>query len=474
MDKITKTLLIYPPSRGGVQIHQTFHKDEGIGFKPPLGIMVLSTYLRQHGYSADCLDANTDRLSIDDIVRHIDKHDYGLVGITTWTDFWYPVWKLVRAIKHQCKKTKIVLGGPHCFVYPKESLLYSEADYVIAGDGEEPLLHLVKSLQSNNELGDCKGLWYKTTNGEVFQPTIKIATISNPSIIPTPDRSLLLHTKYSSVIGKSEYETTMVTSRGCPHNCIFCKMHSQKISIRPAEAIVDEFEQIYKMGIHDIQVYDDTFTWSKKRVHEICDGIIKRGINVRWAIRDRVNRADPEMYKKLRKAGCYRIHFGVETGDPEILLNSGKGITLQQALLAVRTAKESSMETMAFFMFGFMGETHEQARKTLDFALTLDPDYAVFHALIPYPGTRLYNDALARGIISHDFWLEFVKKPSENFVLPSLVEDGLSKKEIFAWKSLAQRRFYFRPRRIWNELKKVKSPAMLIKRAGMAIRLLWD
>jgi radical SAM superfamily enzyme YgiQ (UPF0313 family) len=436
--------------------------------------MTLATFLRQQGFpNVGCLDANAERMTPQETARVVAQTKPDLVGITAWTDFWYPVTETIKEIKALLPKTAIVLGGPHCFIYPSESLEYSAADYLIAGDGEEPLLHLVKSLETGQPTGDFPGLW-KKENGRAIAPSVPIASISDPSIIPSPDRTLLDIKRYSSVIGMGNYETTMITSRGCPHKCVFCKVHSQQISVRPAHSIISEFKEIRELGIRDIQVYDDTFTWSKRRVKEICQGIIDAKLDVRWAIRDRVNQADPEMYKLLREAGCYRIHFGVESGSPQILKDCGKAITLDQAIKAVQYAKDARIETMAFFMFGFLDEVRADAEKTIRFATKLDPDYAVFLALIPYPGTTLYEVALERGIIPNDFWLEFVKNPTPNFYIPSLVEQNFTRDEIVQFKNRAQRRFYWRPKVILRELRKTKSLGGLISRASMGIRILFE
>jgi len=285
---------------------------------------------------------------------------------------------------------------------------------------------------------------------------------------------LLPYKRYSSILTPSDYETTMVTSRGCPYKCVFCKMAVQKVYARSAEQVVEEFRQIEQLGIKDVQVYDDTFTWGQARAMDICQGIIDSGIKVNWAIRDRTNRVTPELYKQLKKAGCYRVHFGVETGSAKILKNSGKFLTLEQIREGVRIAKDIDMMIMTYFMFGFIDEEMSDAKMTIELAKELDADYASFGVLIPYPGTEIYKEGLTRGIIPRDYWRDFARSPSPDYEIPHLIEDHLSRQDLIELKNSAARSFYFRPKMIFRELRKLNSMSEFTKKAKMGFQILVD
>lgn len=475
MNKDINIVLVYPSTREGVQSLFTFHKDEGIGIKPPLGIMIIATYLKSKGFkNVSCLDCQIGSLSPEETVERLEKMNPDIIGLSAWTDFWYPVHKTVKLAKQKLPDAKIILGGPHCGIFPRETLEFSDADYVIVGDGEEAIYDLLCNINSEKEIIKAiPGLWHKSS-GEIIAPDIPAAIVSDISSIPIPDRTLLPYREYNSILNPHEYETTMVSSRGCPHRCIFCKMNAQKIYARDAELVVDEFQAIAQMGITDIQVYDDTFTWSKKRVMDICNGIIGRKIKVRWAIRDRVDKADDEMYGLMRKAGCYRIHFGVESGSPPVLKASGKNISLEQVENAVRLAKKHKFHTMSYYMFGFPDERYEDALKTIDFSIKLNTDYAVYAVIIPYPGTRLYEIALEREIIPDDFWKDFVKSPTPDFRIPHLVEQNMNREEMIKLKDTALRKYYFRPSKIFKEAFKIRSPKDFISKFKMAKNIISD
>lgn len=469
-----RIVLVQPSEKGGVRSLFSFHKGDGLGRKPPQSVMILATLLRARGFDdTSCIDAQLLGYSPQDTVDKLLELKPDIVGMTVWTDFWHPAWLTVKLLREQLPDTIIVLGGPHCTVYPEETLIASKADFVVAGDGEDVLHAIVEDCAANIPVRDLPGTW-RYENGAVIAPPVPLAAVSDITTIPPPDRRLLDFRKYTSVLGSSDFETTMITSRGCPYKCTFCKIDVQKVYARTAEQVVEEFRQIADLGITDVQIYDDTFSWGRQRVIDICNGLIDNRIDVRWAIRDRANRADPELYKLMKKAGAYRIHFGVETGSPRILKETGKFLTLDQVETAMKYARDAGLATIAYYMFGFPDETMADAEMTLEFARKLNADYSAFAVLIPYPGTAIYRLGQERGIIPTDFWGDFALRPEPDFVIPSLMEDHLSRKELLDLKNTALRRIYLTPRRVLKEMAGIRSWAELNRKASMAYHIAVD
>lgn len=469
-----KVVLVYPSAQQSVQTLYTFNKNQDIGFKPPQSILILATYLRQQGFKdVHCLDAQVDQLSPKQTADRLAEMKPDIVGFTAWTDFWYPTWNTIGLTRRKLPNSMVIVGGPHASVYPLETLKGSDADFVVAGDGEDVLLAIVKSYAAGKPIDDLPGLW-RNQDGNDLPPSAPLAMVDDLTAIPPPDRTLLPYKKYSSILTPADFETTMVTSRGCPYKCVFCKMDVQKVYARKAEQVIEEFRQIEELGIKDVQVYDDTFTWGHQRAIDICDGIIDQGIKVNWAIRDRANRVTPELYKKLKAAGCYRVHFGIETGSPRILKNSGKFLTLEQVHEGLSVARSVDMTVMAYFMFGFLEETMEDAKMTIDLASKLNPDYASFGVLIPYPGTAIYAEGRSRGIIPSDYWRDFALKPEPDFKIPHLIEDVLDREALIDLKNTATRNFYFHPKRLLREAWKLKSLKELNNKLKLGVSILFD
>ena len=465
-----KILLIYPPSLNAVKEMMVQTEGEGIGHKPPLGIMYIASYLQKYTeHDITLLDAQVQKMDTKQVLEYIKKINPDIIGITCWSDYWYDIHVLIRLIKDYNSDIHVCLGGPHISIYPELVLEYSLADSVILGDGEVPFYYLVENISNNNKPNNIPGLHFKEYG--VKNGSDKFYIQKELDVLPFPARTLLPYKKYTSVLSKNYFITTMITSRGCPHKCTFCKLYFQKTVSRSAKNVVDEMEEISNLGIREIEIYDDTFIWSKKRVAEICNQIIQRRLDLIWSVRSRVDNVNKEILSLMKKAGCRRIHLGIESGLDSTLKRIKKGITTQQAKDAVKMAKDSGLEVLTYFMLGLPGERKEDMLKTVDFALDLDSNFSEFSITIPYAGTEMYEQALKEGLIPFDFWREYSINPTPNFEIPYLIEEFLSKKELIMMRDYAIRKFYFRPKYIAKQFINISSLSELVRKTKMGLQL---
>lgn len=464
--------LVQPPALGAVEsLFPQTESEEGIGFKPPLGILYIASYLEKHSdHRVSVLDAQVERWDVTELVDRILDSKPDVVGITAWTDFWFSAYQTAAQLKQRAPHIHIVVGGPHVSIYPEICLSDSAADSVVLGDGEIPMLLLVNALANGLRPANIPGVHFKE-HGVRGDCADKWFIDKNLDALPHPNRRFLPITKYGSVLAHNRFVTTMITSRGCPYKCTFCKLNFQKTLQRSAASVVDEFREIQELGISEVEVYDDTFTWNPRRVREICEGLIANGNKVEWAIRDRVTGVKAENLDLLRKAGCSRIHLGVESGSDKTLQTIKKSITTDQARKAVEMVKAAGFTTLTYFMIGLPGETRDDVMETIDFAMALDADYTEFNICIPYAGTEMYETALRDGVIAHDYWQDFARNPSEHFVVPQLIEDNLSKAELMQLRDRAIRRFYFRPKVIARELAGLRSVGEFKRKTRMGLSL---
>lgn len=471
--KPIRVLIIFPPSRRAVRAMWTIHNEtanSSIGAKPPLGPMYVASYLKEHSpHEVKILDCQVENSSDEDIYRTVQDFAPDLVGLCAWTEYWYDTYQCIQIAKRVNPDIHVTVGGPHVSIYPALTLEHSGCDSVIVGDGEVPFLWLANAISNGKIPHDLPGLHIKSHG--VKEGNMEFYIHGELDTLAPPRREMLPYKKYTDVIGKADYVTTMITSRGCPFHCTFCKLSFQKTLCHSAEYVIEEFQRIHDMGIKEIQIYDDTFTWSKKRLIAICRGIIERGIKIDWAIRDRVSSPTPETMEWLAKAGCSRIHYGVESGSDKTLKTIKKNITTAQALNAFKLAKSHGIQTLAYFMIGLPGETEEDMQETFRFAKKLDADYATFSVTVPYAGTEIYEEALKRKVIPIDYWQEYAKHPTPHFVVPYFWEEFLDKAALLKLRDEGTRKFYFRPRYIWRELKKIRHWNELKRKLKMALNV---
>ncbi|MCE5252276.1 B12-binding domain-containing radical SAM protein [bacterium] len=464
-----RLLLLFPSSEQGVQSLFVQTKGGGIGNKPPLGLLYIASYvLENSSHEVLVHDLMAQPLDDDKLIDKIRAFSPDVVGITCWTDFWYPVYRLIKIIKENFPQVHITLGGPHVGIYPRETLENEYVDSIVLGDGEKPMLNLLNNLEHGEKLLD-EGIYLKRN-----APPQKFSYYIEKDIdsLPFPARTLLPLDDYTSVLAKESMITTMITSRGCPYRCVYCKLNFQKTLSRSAESVVNEMALIENMGIRELEIYDDTFTWSQKRLVDICRGIIEKGIKLNWAIRDRVSNIDEETLHLMKQAGCVRIHLGIETGNPQVLEKIKKNISLEQAGKSVALAKKTGFKVLTYFMIGLPDETEKEVMETIDFAVALDSDYAEFNVCIPYPGTEMYNEGLSGGIIPEDFWREYALHPVPDFVMPYLYEQHLRKEEMVRLSHYATRKFYLRPKVIIREIVKCSSFGEFRKKTRMGLNLI--
>jgi anaerobic magnesium-protoporphyrin IX monomethyl ester cyclase len=411
----------------------------------------------------------------DEFKKRISAINPDVVGITVMTFTLVDVLKTVEMVraaeKNINKKIFIVLGGPHAHLYPKETVALNGIDFVIKGEGEVPFLSLLEALEGRGNLSQIRGLVYKNGKEIIDNPVSDF--IEDLDKLPYPERKLLPVEKYNSILGGGHVVTTMFTSRGCPFQCAFCdRPHlGKRFRMRSPKNVVDEMEECLKLGIEEILIYDDTFTVNKQRALDICGEIIKRGLKFVWDIRARVDTIDEETLAALKKAGCQRIHFGVESGTEKILRALNKGITLNQIEKAFRLARAKGIDTLAYFMIGAPTETREDIYQTIKFAKKIKPDYVHITILTPYPATIIYRQALEQGVIKSDYWREFALHP-ENGTTTQYWEKELNREELFDLLNKFYKEFYGRPSYILRQFLKIRSLRDFIKKVKVGFKIL--
>jgi len=470
-----KALLINPP-----RWHELVGKNPSIiekhrGFNPPLGLLYLAAASKKLvSFTVDILDAQPLLFTYEQLEEWLKERDYDLVGIAAMTFTLVDAHKTALVVKKALPSAKVIFGGTHVHLFPEETVNLEPVDFAIMGEAEYSFSHFMVNWGSAFNPKKIPGLVYKDSLGRIennsFQPIDQLDTL------PFPERQALDFRKYNSILSKGNLCTTIISSRGCPFKCAFCDRPLSPITshfrYRSAINLVDELCACSELGIHDFLFYDDTFTVNRKRVLEICEEILQRGLDIRWDIRTRVDLIDEEMLKMLKKAGCSAIHYGVEAGNDRVLSTIKKGFTVSQVKDAFQITKKMGIETLAYFMIGLPTEKLRDVQDSFNLVKELKPDYAHFTIFSPYPGTELYHLGLSRGVIKDDIWRDFAKNPRENFKIP-VWEENFSRQELYSLIVKFYKSFYLKPDYLISSILRLKSGREFIKKARAGASVLF-
>lgn len=410
---------------------------------PPLGLLYLASSLEAAGSEVQVLDWDVDVASAAPFCRHLRESKPELVGITSTTPQIDAAFSIGRMVKEVCG-SKVVLGGAHPSALPEETVSDESVDFVVVGEGEETLRDLAEGL-ARQDLEGIQGLWHK----EDGSPRANRPRKSLPNLdgLPFPARHLLRNrNRYSPPEALSPRWISLIASRGCPHLCSFCatpRLFGRQIRRRSVGNVVSEIEQeVERFGTREVHIADDCFTSDRRWVLEFCTAVRESGLKLSFYFMNglRADQVDREMLSSLKDIGLKNVGFGVESGSNDVLRRSGKELNLETVRESFSLAKSLGLSTWGFFILGLPGETRETVERTIGFALSVDPHYAKFFFLVPFPGTDVWGELEEDGLITDHKYSNYGLYSRPVFRLPSM-----SEKEMEDSLRRAYRRFYLRP-----------------------------
>jgi anaerobic magnesium-protoporphyrin IX monomethyl ester cyclase len=379
--KMKNVTLVYP----------YFHPrvDTSIFRFPPLGLGYIAAYLRQHGISVEIVDCTF--LDQKHALKKISDSKPKIIGIQSMYSMRKKSLEIAQLLRDDCEL--LVAGGALPTTQPEAFL--NDFDVAVIGEGEQTMLELVNQFENGGDLSQIKGIAYKDKGTGQVKRTTPRGLVDDLDKLPPPSRDLFDNYSYKKYFSrKFGYKTTAImTSRGCPFECDFCSrpVFGNAFRARSASKVADEVEEVISLGYDRIWFADDCFTLSRKKLVEVCDEIIKRGLKIGWECLSRVDTLDSETADKMRQAGCLRMFFGIESGNDSILGIMKKQITTKQAYTAVQLCKKKGIKAGAFFILGYPGENDKTIINTVKFASSLPLDYLSFTLPYPIPGTPLFE-----------------------------------------------------------------------------------
>lgn len=423
---------------------------------PSLGLAYIAAYIREKGFTVKIIDAPALKLSVESFGNYL-KNNYGnchprYVGFTGSTPSIKNAYAMTKIVKKIYPQAQIVFGGAHSTVLPEEVISQDGIDIVVRGEGEITFCEIL----DGRELSSIDGIVFQKNSQIIFNPERK--RIENLDELPFAAYDLLPMDKYYPARGSYEKlpAISMLTSRGCPGRCTFCaKTLGDRIVFRSAESLIEEIKMLIKgFSIKQVMFYDDTFTVYKENVRKFCQLLLEQNIDISWCCFSRVDYIDLDLLKLMRKAGCHQIMYGIESGDQNVLNSINKNINLGLIKKAVKLTKLAKIDVRGAFMVGSPIETKETVLKTLNFAIELNPEIAIFNITTPYPGTQMFEEAKKQGRITTYNWDDY------DLSKPVMKLKKLSCQEVLDLYRYCYRKFYFRPKYILMRLKRLlRKPA---------------
>ena len=441
-----KFLFIFPPSGNYILSRK---KNISFGsYLPPIGMLYVASSLENDGHCLEVFDYHFEE-NPEEKIQNLSAYD--AIGLCVHSKNYSESASVAKKIKINNPEIPIIIGGPHCTFQPKKCLEdIPDADISIEGEGEYAIKDVVKSLNGKKRLSECKGVYYKE-NGRIKKGK-QAEVIMDLHSLSFPARHLVDKYDYGKMkgidFGKKKF-TTIITSRGCPFRCKFCTRHVTTMETfrkRSPENIVKEFNEINNK-FRSVMVIDDNFLVDVKRAHRIMDELIKMDLSLDIYIGGaRVDTAERDLYKKMKKAGVKFIGFGIESGNQDVLDYYNKKISLSQIRNAVDLAKEMDFITMGSFILGAPIETEEHINQTINFSCSLPLDIAFFNPLCYQYGSDLWKEAIESGKISEDGYSHLAdsRKNLSNFTIEELRK--------FCGRGF--KKFYLRPNYIIRQFKK--------------------
>ena len=422
-----------------------------VPYFPMLTYPALAAPLRDAGHECMILDLNLYENSDLELIRRLKSFEPTHVCISFTTPYFFEVQSLVKEIKAFNDEIIVICGGAHASALPKYTFENLLIDILVVGEGDFTLVDIV----SGKNIAKIKGIYYKKGDKIVKTPSRKF--ISDLDKLPFPawdliDQKKLRKEKYHRSFFRSFPTALMESTRGCSFysSCYYCSpKFGTSFRTKTSKRVLKEIKLLNELGYKDIQLADDNFTQNLDRAKKICIAVEKSNLDIYLNLANgiRVDRVDSEFLGLAKRAGCYYVSFGVESGSQKLLDSLNKRINLQQTMQAFKKAKSYGLDTCALCVFGNPDETEETMKETISFVNKINPTFARVTIFIPYPGTRFWNEWKKEHRILTEDWTLYNFHNNKH---PIYDHPNLDSKLLFLYYNLFYKKFYLRFPYIYN------------------------
>jgi radical SAM superfamily enzyme YgiQ (UPF0313 family) len=463
-----KVLLAVPPT--GLYIRedrcQTPIKNlHTVTARPPIDLLYCAGVFKAEGCDCRVRDFPVEGGGWDAFRRELEEFRPDLLMLSITSPSFNEDMKAATLAHEVLPDIIVAAKGAHFHTHITESMQEApQLDLALRGEYEETCRDLVR-IANRSQIA---GLTWRNNNGEIIQNEDR-EFIKDLDSLPFPSRELVDNSLYIRPdLGVAQ--TTLVTERGCPHRCIFCLapvFSGRKVRKRSPDNVIAEIRECVEVhGIHDFLFRSDLFTADRAWVEELCNALIETGLNIRWSANSRVDKIEEDLLRLMKKAGCWLLAFGVESGSQEMLNNMRKGTKLEQARHALSTCRKAGIKSSIYILLGLPWETEDTFNKSLSFAKELNPNFLEFFYVYPFKGTELRNMVEDKGLLQPG------QEPQAAYDAPSHAGLYLTVEQLAPLRKRALRAFYLRPGYIARTLLSNPSPKVLWNYLRYGIRQL--
>ena len=453
---MAKALLINPSYRDSYGSAKASITDP---IYPTLSLLTTAAMAEKHGHKVEILDLSYRQYDYRMVREKILAFKPDVVGVTATTPLMNQARDISVLVKSISPNILAVAGGSHASAMPEESLRESLFDAVVVGEGDFTFAEIL----DGRPLREVLGVQYR--DGDAVRATAPRPFVDNLDDLPMPAWHLYDAQYYKNKISRLLAKRTPLAmaefSRGCVYKCDFCaSKNTMALGYRKKspKRCAEEVKIMHSFGYREFALADDIFTSDPAWAKAVSQAIIDTGVDMAWTCTNgiRVESADSELFRVMREAGCYRVSFGFESGNDEVLKAFGKGgrATIEKGREAVKLARAADIDTNGYFMFGLSGDTESSMKDTIEFARSLELDMMKFGISIGFPGTPMFADYRRKGLIRSYNWDDyFIYSQQPLFSHPNLSFEKVQEYMGLAYKRAVLSNPAFILRRLWRGIR---------------------
>ena len=445
---------------------------EGEEEMPGVGTLVLAAVVRAAGHRCHVVDGKRTGTSVDEVARRVAALDPDHVGISATTISIHNAARVAARVKALAPRAVVTVGGPHVSAVPERTLAaFAGFDYGVVGEGERAYPALIGHCAAGSDPRDVPGLVYRTADGAVrtnprapYLDGAELDQLPEPAWDLVPDFPLRFQPNVFNY--RATPVASVVTSRGCPFSCAFCDRSTsgRRGRYHGVDYVIALCRRLERLGVRHVLFYDDLFTVNRPRVIELCERFLAEGFRFTWSCNSHPNLLDLPTLRLMRRAGCWQIAYGIESGSQRILDVVKREVRLPRLLETLRETRAAGIRTKGLLMMAHPTEDEESLRETVAFLRTAPLDLVQITKFTPYPGTPAYATIAAHGAFDEDW----ERMNAMNWVF---VPHGLTPALLERYFRQAYRAFYLRPDVLWGLARTIAGEPRYLGRVATYVRV---